>query len=123
MTSHPDLLLEQVLATFADTPDPRLREIVQAGVRHLHAFAREVGLTSEERQAAVAFLTAVGHMTGEDRQEFELLSDTLGLSSLVETSSTPDGATLRTLTGPFYAPGSPRRGFGESMVERDDGDP
>jgi catechol 1,2-dioxygenase len=123
MSSHPDLLLDQVLASFEETPDPRLREIVLAAVRHLHAFAREVGLSSEERRAAVAFLTAVGDMTDEDRQEFELLSDTLGLSSQVETSSTPDGATLRTLTGPFYAPGSPRRGFGESMVERGDGDP
>lgn len=123
MTSHPDLLLEQVLATFDATPDPRLREIMQGVVRHLHALARELELTSDERRAAVAFLTAVGHMTGEDRQEFELLSDTLGLSSLVETGSTPDGATLQTLTGPFYAPGSPNRGVGESMVERDDGDP
>jgi catechol 1,2-dioxygenase len=123
MTPQTDLLLDQVLASFENTPDPRLREIVLAAVRHLHAFAREVALTSEERQAAVAFLTAVGHMTDQDRQEFELLSDTLGLSSLVETSSTPEGATLRTLTGPFYAPGSPRREFGESMVERDDADP
>jgi catechol 1,2-dioxygenase len=116
-------LLEQVLASFDATPDARLREIVQSAVRHLYAFAREVDLRTDERRAAVRFLTAVGQMSGEKRQEFELLSDTLGLSSLVETSSTPVGATLRTLTGPFYAPGSPRRRFGESMVERDDGDP
>jgi catechol 1,2-dioxygenase len=116
-------LLEQVLASFDATPDARLREIVQSAVRHLHAFAREVDLRTDERRAAVRFLTAVGQMSGEKRQEFELLSDSLGLSSLVETSSTPVGATLRTLTGPFYAPGSPRRRFGESMVERDDGDP
>jgi catechol 1,2-dioxygenase len=96
---------------------------MQAVVRHIHALAREVKLTSDERRQAIRFLTAVGHMSGEDRQEFELLSDTLGLSSLVETGSTPDGATLQTLTGPFYAPGSPRRKFGESMIERDDGDP
>jgi catechol 1,2-dioxygenase len=123
MSSHPDLLLAQVLASFDDTPDRRLREIVHAAVRHLHSFAREVELRTDERRAAIRFLTAVGRMSGDERQEFELLSDTLGLSSLVETSSTPDGATLRTLTGPFYAPGSPRRSFGESMVERDDGDP
>lgn len=123
MRSQSDLLLDQALASFADTPDPRLRELMQAAVRHLHEFAREVGLRTEERQQAIRFLTAVGQMSGAERQEFELLSDTLGLSSLVETSSTPDGATLRTLTGPFYAPGSPRRGFGESMAERDDGDP
>jgi catechol 1,2-dioxygenase len=123
MSSQADLLLKQVLASFDGAPDARLREIMQAAVRHLHALAREVGLTSDERRAAVAFLTAVGDMTSAERQEFELLSDTLGLSSLVETSSSPDGATLQTLTGPFYAAGSPRRQFGESMVERDDGDP
>ncbi len=50
------------------------------------------------------------------------MSDVLGLSTLVETNSTPDGTTIQTLTGPFYAPGSPRRAFGASMVERDDGD-
>ena len=122
-TFHPELLLEQVLATFENTPDPRLRQLMQAAVRHLHAFAREVGLQTEERRAAVAFLTAVGKISDDLRQECEMLSDTLGLSSLVETSSTPAGATLRTLTGPFYAAGSPERGFGESMVERDDGDP
>jgi protocatechuate 3,4-dioxygenase beta subunit len=122
-TFSPDLLLEQVLATFADTPQPRLQELISAAVRHLHAFAREVNLDSAERQAAVRFLTAVGQISDDVRQEFELLSDVLGLSSLVETSSSARGATLQTLTGPFYAVGSPRRAFGESMVERDDGDP
>jgi protocatechuate 3,4-dioxygenase beta subunit len=118
----PDRLLEQVLATFDGTPDPRLREIMQAAVRHLHAFANEVGLRTEERRAATQFLTAVGQISTQVRQEAELLSDVLGLSSLVETTSTPDHATIRTLTGPFYAAGSPRRALGESMVERDDGD-
>lgn len=115
-------LLEQVLATFAETPDARLREIVTAAVRHLHAFTLEVELNTEERRAGVRFLTAVGQISDDVRQEFELLSDVLGVSSLVETTSTPEGATLQTLTGPFYAPGSPRREFGASMVERDDGD-
>jgi catechol 1,2-dioxygenase len=71
----------------------------------------------------VRFLTAVGLKCDEVRQEFELLSDVFGLSSLVETSSTPEAGTIRTLTGPFYAPGSPAREFGASMIERDDGDP
>lgn len=112
-----DVLLQQVLASFADTPDARLREITNALVRHLHAFAREVGLTSEERRAGIEFLTAVGQMCTSQRQEFELLSDTLGLSSLVETNTTGDGATLQTLTGPFYSAGAPLRQFGESFNE------
>ena len=112
-----DVLLQQVLASFRETPDPRLREIMDALVRHLHACAREVGLSGEERSAAVAFLTAVGHMCTDTRQEFELLSDTLGLSSLVETSSSAEGATLQTLTGPFYSAGAPWRETGDSMNE------
>lgn len=123
MTGFDPELLEQVLASFAGTPEARLRTLMEAFVRHLHAFAREVELDSDERMRAVAFLTAVGQISTDVRQEGELLSDVLGLSSLVESSSTPPGTTTRTLTGPFYAPGSPRRAFGASMVERDDGDP
>lgn len=112
-----DVLLRQVLASFADTPDARLREIAGALVRHLHAFAREVELTSEERRAGIEFLTSVGQMCTPQRQEFELLSDTLGLSSLVEANATGAGATLQTLTGPFYSAGAPFRVFGASFNE------
>jgi hypothetical protein len=78
----PELLLGQVLATFAATPDPRLREIMTAAVRHVHAFARNVRLDTLERRAAVRFLTDVGQISNDVPQEFELLSDVLGLSSL-----------------------------------------
>ena len=91
VSSHPDQLLQQVLDTFRSTPDTRLREIMRAAVGHLHAFAREVDLQTDERRALIRFLTDVGPMSDGERQEFELLSDTLGLSSLVETSSTPTG--------------------------------
>jgi len=100
----PELLLGQVLATFAATPDPRLREIMTAAVRHVHAFARNVRLDTLERRAAVRFLADLGQISNDVPQEFELLSDVLGLSSLVETTSTRDGTTIQTLTGPFYAP-------------------
>lgn len=116
-TAAADVLLEQVLGAFAETPEPRLKTIMTALVLHLHAFAREVDLTSTERRAAIEFLTQVGQTCTAARQEFELLSDTLGLSSLVETSSTGAGATLRTLTGPFYSPGAPYRRLGESFNE------
>jgi catechol 1,2-dioxygenase len=95
-----------------------LAALITRLVEHLHAYVREVSLDAAERRVAIEFLTAVGQMSGPTRQEFELLSDVLGLSSLVETLSSRDGATLQTLTGPFYAPGAPRRDFGESMVER-----
>lgn len=117
-------LTDEVVARLEATPDPRLREVMQALVRHLHAFAREVRLTDAEWLAGIRFLTATGHITDEVRQEFILLSDTLGLSSLVDMINHADvdsRATEPTILGPFYVPGSPWREFGASMVEYDDG--
>jgi catechol 1,2-dioxygenase len=93
-------------------------------VRHLHAFAIEVRLTDGEWLRAIQFLTATGHITDDVRQEFVLLSDTLGLSSLVDMINHSDVdalATEPTILGPFYVPASPWREFGASMVEYDDG--
>lgn len=97
---------------------------MQALVRHLHEFAREVELTDQEWLEGIRFLTATGHMTDEVRQEWILLSDTLGLSSLVDMINHSDVeglATEPTILGPFYVPESPWREFGESTVEYDDG--
>src|SRR3984885_10487759 len=74
-----DAAIEQM----SSTPDPRFREIMATAVRHLHAFAREVDLTPEEWLEGIKFLTATGQMCTAFRQEFVLLSDTMGLSSLV----------------------------------------
>ena len=97
---------------------------MQALVRHLHAFAQEVQLTDEEWLAGIRFLTATGHMTDDVRQEWILLSDTLGLSSLVDMINHSDVdslATEPTILGPFYVPESPWREYGASTVEYDDG--
>ena len=120
----PNDLTDVVVARLEATPDPRLREITQALVRHLHAFAKEVRLTDEEWLAGIMFLTATGQMCDERRQEFILLSDTLGFSSLIDLINHSDVealATEPTILGPFYVPGSPERAFGESMVEYEDG--
>ena len=119
-----DDLTDVVVARLDATPDPRLREVTQALVRHLHAFAKEVRLTDEEWLAGIMFLTATGQMCDERRQEFILLSDTLGFSSLIDLINHSDVealATEPTILGPFYVPGSPERAFGESMVEYEDG--
>jgi protocatechuate 3,4-dioxygenase beta subunit len=119
-----DELLREVLARHATAPD-RLGELLSGAVRHLHAFVREVGLTPEEWMAGIRFLTAIGQISDEVRQEFILLSDTLGVSSLVETLAYEGaaGATENTVLGPFYVPGSPPREFGASMlVDADPGD-
>ncbi|HTJ69544.1 MAG TPA: dioxygenase, partial [Actinospica sp.] len=73
-------LLERVLASFDGAQDPRLRQVMQALVRHLHAFLREVRLTEDEWLTAIRFLTAAGEITDSRRQEFILLSDVLGAS-------------------------------------------
>ena len=118
-------LLDDVVASFDQCPDPRVREIAQAAVRHLHAFVSEVGLTREEWRAGIDFLTAVGHMCSDTRQEFILLSDTLGISSLVEGASVeaPEGTTENTVLGPFYVPNSPLRQLGDSTLENADEGP
>lgn len=119
-----DRLTDEVVARLAATPDPRLREVMQALVRHLHAFAKEVRLTDEEWLAGIRFLTETGHLCDDVRQEFILLSDTLGFSSLVDLINHSDSdamATEPTIVGPFYVVESPWRENGESMVEFDDG--
>lgn len=113
-----------VVERLAATPDDRLREIMQSLVRHLHAFAKEVRLTDEEWFTGIQFLTATGQMCDDVRQEFILLSDTLGFSSLIDLINHSDVealATEPTILGPFYVPESPMRDFGASMVEYDDG--
>ncbi len=119
-----DDLTSQVVDRLGATPDPRLREVTSALVRHLHAFTSEVRLTETEWWAGIRFLTATGQICDDARQEFILLSDTLGLSSLVDLVNHSDVGSLATeptILGPFYVPDSPERGFGESMVEYDDG--
>ena len=105
-------------ASFDGCADPRLRELMQALVGHLHAFAVEVGLTEDEWRQLIATATDTGNITDERRQEFILWSDALGLSMLVDALAheLPAGATESTVLGPFYVPGSPRREYGESMV-------
>jgi protocatechuate 3,4-dioxygenase beta subunit len=105
-----DSLTQAVVAQMADTPDPRLREIMAAAVRHLHAFAAEVSLTPEEWLAAIRFLTEVGQACTPHRQEFILLSDTLGLSRMVNILHDGRAAasgTETSLLGPFYREGTP----------------
>lgn len=111
----------EVLQAYAATPDPRLRELLAALITHLHAFATETGLTTGEWMAGLEFLTAVGQKCDPERQEFILLSDTLGLSSLVETMNAVAGATEPTVLGPFYRPGAPRREVGEHIGRPEDG--
>jgi catechol 1,2-dioxygenase len=121
----PSDITNAVVASFDDCPDPRLREVVQAFVRHIHEFAIEVGLTQEEWEAGIRLLTATGEITDERRQEFILWSDALGMSMLVDTLAHPpaEGATESTILGPFYVAASPVREFGARMTAASMGSP
>lgn len=114
----PSDITAAAIASFDGCADPRLRELMQSLVGHLHAFATDLSLTEAEWRRMIAALTATGDITDERRQEFILWSDALGLSMLVDALAheIPAGATESTVLGPFYVPGSPRREYGETMV-------
>jgi catechol 1,2-dioxygenase len=120
-----DEITRDAVVSFDGCSDPRLRELMQALTRHLHAFVSEVRLTQGEWQRAIAVLTATGAITDERRQEFILWSDALGVSMLVDALAVdrPPGATESTVVGPFWAGGAPLRGYGDSIGERRSGAP
>jgi catechol 1,2-dioxygenase len=108
---------EVVTASFADTPDPRLRQVMTSLVRHLHAFVKDVDLTEEEWGVAIDFLTRTGQMCSDTRQEFILLSDVLGVSMPVETINHRTGGTSTesTVLGPFHSLQSPQQELGDDI--------
>ncbi len=116
---------DAVIEQLANTPDPRMKQIMTALVRHLHDFAREVNLTEDEWFRGVDFLTRTGHMCSDTRQEFILLSDTLGLSQLVVAQNhrrAPE-ATEQTVFGPFHIEGAKPQPDGANIAVDMPGDP
>ena len=99
--------------------DPRLQTLLESLVRHLHAFVREVEVTEDEWLGAIRFLTAVGQISDDKRQEFILLSDVLGVSILVDAINHRklSGGTESTVTGPFWVSGAPEMAHG-AMIAR-----
>jgi len=122
---NPDNITQAVIARFANTPDARLKEIMTSLVQHLHGFAREVKLTEDEWTKGIDFLTRAGHITNENRQEFILLSDTLGLSMLTVAMNNdkPAGCTEATVFGPFHVENSPHYELGENIANGAKGAP
>jgi protocatechuate 3,4-dioxygenase beta subunit len=119
----PDLdentVTDAALAQMANTDDPRLKQIMDAAVRHLHAFAREVDLTPAEWLTGIQFLTAVGQACTPIRQEFILLSDVLGLSAVVNAlhdRKSSETSTQSSLLGPFFREGAPELALGDSVI-------
>ncbi|GAA4115372.1 dioxygenase [Nocardioides fonticola] len=135
MSEHPEVspaqqqreeeLVERVVSSFDACPDPRLKELMTGLVRHVHAFIRETRLTEEEWGEAIAFLTAAGHITDDQRQEFILLSDVLGASmqTIAVNNEAYGEATEATVFGPFFVEGSPEIELGGDMAFGATGEP
>jgi hydroxyquinol 1,2-dioxygenase len=134
-------LTDAVIASFERSASPRLQEVMQSLVSHLHAFVSEVQPTEQEWAKAIEFLTRTGHITDDKRQEFILLSDVLGVSMLVvginhrrqsgatpsgeavEAAGAPTGGTEATVFGPFYVEGAPRYDNGDDIANGAPGEP
>lgn len=130
-------LAQAVIDRMADSPNPRFKEIMTALVQHAHAFVQQVQLTPDEWMAGIQFLTATGKMCDDKRQEFILLSDTLGISMLVVAIEQMKGAraaqalaaagggkaTEATVQGPFYWEGSPEVALGGDIGQNVPGEP
>ena len=118
-------LTDAVLAKLEGCEDTRFKQIMTSLIRHLHAFVREVELTEAEWFAGIQFLTATGQKCDDKRQEYILLSDTLGVSMLVDAINhrKPSGATESTVLGPFYVTGAPDMPSGSDIAEGVAGEP
>ncbi|WP_441251892.1 dioxygenase [Tardiphaga sp. 71_E8_N1_1] len=110
--------VETVNARMGKHINPRLAEVMASLVRHLHSFVKDIHLTTDEWEIAIGFLTKAGQICNAERQEFILLSDTLGLSMLVDAINNrrPIGATENTVLGPFHVVGAPERKMGDTIT-------
>jgi len=112
-------LTDVVLQRWQNIPDPRLRQVIQSLIKHLHGFVREIEPTEAEWFTAIDWLTRTGQMCDSKRQEFILTSDVLGVSMLVDCINhrLSSEATPTTVTGPFHIHDSPELADGANMAE------
>lgn len=110
-----DNITEVFAGYFGEDTDPRTREVLTALARHIHDFTREVVLTHEEWRKGLEFLEWAGRITTPERNEFVLLSDVLGLSSLVDMQNSVEGATSSSVLGPFHVSDPPPLVIGGDM--------
>ncbi len=111
-------ITEAVIARMSNCEDPRFRHVMTSLIRHLHDFVRDVQLTEKEWITAIQFLTDTGQTCTDKRQEFILLSDTLGISVLVISINHPaeSGSAESTVLGPYYWEGAPDLPNGSNLA-------
>jgi hydroxyquinol 1,2-dioxygenase len=114
-----DNLTDIVLKRWQDIPDPRLKEIMQSMIKHLHAFVRDVEPTNQEWFTAIDWITRTGKMSDNKRQEVILFSDVMGVSMLVDAINNrlDTGATPTTVEGPFHVADAPEMKNGANMAD------
>jgi hydroxyquinol 1,2-dioxygenase len=112
-------LTDVALARWSDIPDPRLRQIMQSLIKHVHGFVREIEPTQAEWATAIDWLTRTGQLCSQKRQEFILTSDVLGVSMLVDAINhrQASGSTPTTVEGPFHVPNAPPIANGGDMAQ------
>ncbi len=117
-----DNLTSTFLSYFGEDTDPRLREIMQSLSRHLHEFALETQLTHKEWTTGLDILRRAGSITTPERDEFVLLSDVLGLSSLVDMINSSENGTSSSVLGPFHISNAPSMAMGSDLRGSYDGE-
>src|ERR1700756_2239983 len=112
-------LTDVVLDRWKNIPDPRLKQVMQSLIKHLHAFVRDIEPTEAEWATAIDFLARIGKKCDDKRQEFILFSDVMGVSMLVDAINhrLDSGATPTTVEGPFHVPDAPAVANGGDMAK------
>jgi len=116
-----DNITDVFMGYFGEDTNPRLREVMGSLARHLHDFAREVNLTHDEWRMGIEFLERAGEISDHERHEFVLLSDVLGLSSLVDMINSNPAGTSSSVLGPFHISGAPPLEMGGDLKDRFEG--
>jgi len=118
IATSPRSVLGHVLDAMRHTPDPRMRTVMEAVTRHLHALVQEVKLTEEEFEHALEFIVAIGQATGETKNEVVLAADILGVSTVValQNNQDPQGESPAALLGPFWRENAPACAQGENIA-------
>jgi len=117
-----DTITEAFLSYFGEDTDPRVNELMASLANHLHAFANETNLTHKEWQKGLDILRSAGAITTPERDEFVLLSDVLGLSSLVDMINSPEKGTNSSVLGPFHISNPPAMSMGADLRGDYDGE-
>jgi catechol 1,2-dioxygenase len=114
-------LTEKAVKAYSQIADPRLRELTAGLIRHLHAFVKETKLTGQEFEIAWTLMAEMAKFTGDERNEYLLLCDVLGVSELIDAVNhqRPLTAVGYALVGPFYRANAPWRKQGETIVSDD----